>query len=147
MKLILHGTDGSPQAGEALDLAVELAKDTGAALAVVSVRVVPVGAKGMAPPIADVERQHGAERLAEEAVATARSAGVDARSYVVTGEPARAIADLAEELGADLIVVGSRGLGSIHGALVGSVSRGLISRARTPVTIVAHRPVREPATA
>jgi len=147
MKLIVHGTDGSDEAREALDLAIDLAKDTGARLAVVSVRVVPVGAKGIAPPIAEVEQPRGAESLADTAAATARAAGVETQPYVATGEPARAIADLADELGADLIVVGSRGFGNIHGALVGSVSRGLISRSKVPVTVVAHRPVREPAKA
>ena len=147
MKLIVHGTDGSPEAHGALDLAMELAKDTGAALAVVSVHVVHIGGKGITPPISDVEQAHGAEHVAEEAVNAARSAGIEARSYVMTGEPARAIADLAEQLGADLIVVGSRGFGNLHGALVGSVSRGLIGRSKVPVTVVAHRPVREPARA
>jgi nucleotide-binding universal stress UspA family protein len=145
MKLIVHGTDGSAEAREALALAIDLAKETGAELAVVSVHVVPIGGKGVKPPVADVEQPHGAEHLAGEAAATARAAGVKATTHVVTGEPARAIADAAEDLGADLIVVGSRGFGAIHGALVGSVSRGLITRSKVPVTVVAHRPVRETA--
>ena len=127
MKLIVHATDGSPEAAEALDLAIELARDTGAALAVVSVHVVAIGGKGLKPPVSEVEEPHGAEHLAETAAATARAEGVEAKPYAVTGEPARAITELADELGADLIVVGSRGFGALHGALVGSVSRGIIT--------------------
>ena len=145
MKLIVHATDGSPEAAEALDLAMELAKDTGAKLAMVSVHTVAIGGKGMKPPVSEVEEPHGAEHLAEAAAATARAAGLEAKPYAVTGEPARAITELADELGADLIVVGSRGFGALHGALVGSVSRGIITRSKIPVTVVANRGVREPA--
>ena len=146
MKLIVHGTDGSPEAEEALNLAIELAKDAGAKLAVVSVHVIHAGGKGISPPITEVEQPHGAEHLAEAAAATARAAGLEAKAYAVTGEPAREITRLAEELDADLIVVGSRGLGGLHGALVGSVSRGVMARSSVPVTVVVRRSVREPAT-
>jgi nucleotide-binding universal stress UspA family protein len=146
MKLIVHGTDGSPEAAEALDLAVELAHDTGAKLAIVAVHVVHVGGKGISPPISEVEQPHGAEHLAVVAAERARAAGVETKPYVVSGDPAKEITKLAEELDADLIVVGSRGLGGLHGALVGSVSRGVMARSSVPVTVVVRRSVREPAT-
>jgi nucleotide-binding universal stress UspA family protein len=147
MKLIVHGTDGSQEAAEALELAIELAKDTGAKIAVVSVHTLVPGGKGLAPPISEVEQQHGAEHIAEAAAATAAAAGCDAKPYVATGDPAREITRLATELGADLIVVGSRGFGALRGALVGSVSRGVMTHATMPVTVVTNRPVREPARA
>ena len=147
MKLIVHGTDGSPEAAEALELAIGLAKDTGAKLALVSVHVVVAGGKGLAPPIAEVEEPGGAQHLVQAAAAKARDAGIEANQYAVTGDPAREITRVADELGADLIVVGSRGYGAIRGTLVGSVSRGVITRSKIPVTVVAHRDVREPATA
>ncbi len=147
MKLIVHGTDGSPEAAEALDMAIDLAKDSGAKLAVVAVHTLPHGGKGLAPPITEVEHQHGAEHLAEAAAATANSAGVDTKPYVATGDPAKEITRLADELGADLIVVGSRGFGAVRGALVGSVSRGVMTRSKIPVTVVTHREVRETARA
>ena len=145
MKLIVHGTDGSPAAAEALELAIELAKDTGAKLAIMSVHVLVPGGKGLGPPISEVEFPHGAEHVAEAAAATATAAGVDAKPYVATGDPAKEITRLATELGADLIVVGSRGFGAFHGALVGSVSRGVMTQSKVPVTIVTNRAVREPA--
>jgi len=145
MQLIVHATDGSPEAADALAVAMDLAKDTGAQLVVVSVHIVHPGGKGLSPPITEVEQRHGAEHLAEAATATARAAGIDARAYVATGDPAKEIIHIAEEVGADLIVVGSRGFGAVRGALFGSVSRALVGRSKIPVTVVTQRGVREPA--
>jgi nucleotide-binding universal stress UspA family protein len=144
MQLIVHATDGSPEAEGALDMAIDLAKETGAKLAVVTVHVPPPGGKVPAPPIKEVEKPQGAEHIAEAAAAKARAAGVDAKAYVTHGlDPAPEIARVAEELGADLLVVGSRGLGAVRGALMGSVSRYLVSHSKVPVTVVTNRHVRE----
>ncbi len=147
MQLIVHATDGSPEAAAALEVAMDLAKDTGAQLAVVCVHIVHPGGKGLSPPITEVEQPHGAEHLAEAATATARAAGIDTRAYVATGDPAKEIIQIAEEVGADLIVVGSRGFGAVRGALFGSVSRAIVGRSKIPVTVVTERSVREPAPA
>ena len=55
---------------------------------------------------------------------------------VIDVDPALVIAEQAEELGADLIVMGSRGLGFVRSFLVGSVSNKVLSNANCPVTIV-----------
>ena len=78
------------------DLAIDLAKDSGAKLAVIAVHVVHAGGKGLSPPISEVEQPHGAEHLAEAAAATANAAGVDTKPYSATGEPAKEMARLAE---------------------------------------------------
>ena len=52
------------------------------------------------------------------------------------GEAAAEIVDLAEELGAGLVVVGSRGLGGIRRALMGSVSDSVVRHAHCPVLVV-----------
>lgn len=144
MKLIVHATDGSAEAEEAGDLAIELAKETGAKLAVVSVHIPPPGGKVPSPPIKEIEQPEGAEHVAEAAAEKARAAGVDAKAYVAHAlDPAPEIARIAEELGADLIVVGSRGLGVVRGALMGSVSRSLVRHSKVPVTVVTNRHVRE----
>jgi hypothetical protein len=49
-----------------------------------------------------------------------------ARTYLREGSPAEEIADLAGEIGADLVVVGSRGLGTIKRLLLGSVAEGVV---------------------
>jgi len=137
MNTILVGIDGSPAATQALSRAVELAQATGASLAFVCVT----------RPSAGEDAATFDLRTAELAAIVARAVGVHATTHAATGAPADALAALAEELGADLIVVGSRGLGSVRGAVLGSVSLALLRRARTPVMVVKTRRLREPAAA
>lgn len=145
MKTILLATDGSDSAGEALEFAIELAKEAGAELEVLAVKPPPVLSKGgVGAPLLEVEEDQGAEHVANAAVAKAEGSGVHARAHVENGEPAEAIVVVGQRLQADLIVVGSRGLGAIRGALLGSVSHDLVKQSPIPVTIVrdrAHRPV------
>ena len=68
------------------------------------------------------------EQVLGEAQRTAIENGVHgARAVVRVGSPARAIAAFAKEIGADLIVLGRRGLGDVGGALLGSVSHKVAS--------------------
>ena len=53
-----------------------------------------------------------------------------------TGDPAEAIRDYEKEISADLIVMGSRGLGLVRGVLLGSVSKYVLEHAKCPVLIV-----------
>jgi nucleotide-binding universal stress UspA family protein len=141
---ILFATDGSDSAGEALEFAIEPAKETGTELDVLAVKPPPVLSKGgVGAPIFEVEEDQGAEHVASAAVAKAERSGVRARAHVEHGEPAEAIVVVGERLQVNLIVVGSRGLGPIRGAMLGSISHDLIKRSRIPVTIVrdmAHHP-------
>lgn len=65
-------------------------------------------------------------------------AGLDVESVIAAGRPASLIADAARTQGADLVVVGSRGLGPIGSLLLGSVSAEVVSSAHVPV-LVARR--------
>lgn len=77
------------------------------------------------------------ERIAEDAAEGARSIGVDSVSTrVEPGDYAETILAVAEEIGADMIVVGSRGLGRLKGMLVGSVSQKIIQQAPCSVLVV-----------
>ena len=60
-------------------------------------------------------------------------------AHVERGDPAARIADLAERTSADLVVVGSRGHGTLAGAVLGSVSHSLLRHSSVPVTVV-HAP-------
>lgn len=53
-----------------------------------------------------------------------------------TGDPAEEIRDYEREISADLIVMGSRGLGLVRGVLLGSVSKYVLEHAKCPVLIV-----------
>ncbi|MDD2443846.1 MAG: universal stress protein [Desulfotomaculaceae bacterium] len=55
---------------------------------------------------------------------------------VKVGNPAQVIVDLAHDEGFDLIVIGSRGMGSLKGIVLGSVSSKVLQLANCPVTIV-----------
>ena len=135
-RLIVHATDGSPQANEASETAFGLCRDSGARLAVVSVRTVRPGGKGMAPAIFATESTEGTKQISDGVVSKARALGIDATAYTRAGNPSKEIASLADELGADMIVVGTRGYGSLRSALSGSVSHDLIKHAHVPVTVL-----------
>ena len=146
MKQIVVATDGSEHGRHAVELALDLAAPTGAELTIVFVRHAP-------PPLLgtpyyqhslSTELRH-AEEVAAAAEAQARAAGVDAEFEVLEGDPAERIVELARARDADLIVVGSRGRGSIVGTLLGSVSREVMRHADRPVLVAARRAARRAA--
>ena len=89
----------------------------------------------------DLETPHEAlhafgHRLLEQAAERAREAGVAVDTRLADGKPAQVIADVASQEGADLIVVGTRGLGGLQGVLVGSVARSLVQDAEQSCLVV-----------
>jgi nucleotide-binding universal stress UspA family protein len=115
-KRIVVGTDGSDTAAEAVRQAAELAKMSGAELEVVCA----------AEPIPDdVSYELGPREEAnfalEAAARIAAEAGVNMRPHPMEGDPADAILDVAEETGAELIVVGNKGMSGAKRYLLGSV--------------------------
>ena len=78
-----------------------------------------------------------------EALELADDAGVDAEAELLVGYPPNQILRLADDVGADLIVVGSRGLGGLKSMIVGSTSREVLAHADRPVLVVRQVRVRE----
>ncbi len=143
-KHILVPVDGSKNAMAALEKAVELSKLTGAELTLLTVyrhRSMLEASFSMVRrddpgSMDDVMRNH-AKEVAEEAKAHAQSLGAEeARAFVHNGPVARGIMAFAEEHRNDLIVIGSRGLGSIEGYLLGSISHKVTGMADCPVLVV-----------
>ena len=137
MKTIVVGYDGSEHADRALDRAIELA-GSGAQLVVVSSARLETGGghpRGGASPV-----DPGAEQAAIQALDRARSRlnekGVDARTMEGHGDAADVIVREANELGADLIVVGTRGHNAAQRALLGSVSTNVVHHAHCDVLVV-----------
>jgi nucleotide-binding universal stress UspA family protein len=136
---ILLATDGSEGAEHAARAAIDLSKRTEAKLHAAHARV-PL--PHFAYPSLVSARYHppyeeGARRILDEQVGRIEQAGgTVSGAHLVEGRPADAILDLAERIGADLIVVGSRGLGSIKSLLIGSVSLGVVHHADRPVLVV-----------
>jgi nucleotide-binding universal stress UspA family protein len=71
-----------------------------------------------------------------DAATRAASRGVRATTELLVGDPADEIVAYADSVDAEAIVVGTRGRGSITGALVGSVSQRVLRDARLPVLVV-----------
>jgi nucleotide-binding universal stress UspA family protein len=140
MEQILVATDGSETSRAALEEAIELAAAAKAKLNVVYVRHGPLPVLG--DPVyqrsLSAELGHANEVLAI-ATGLARTAGVEAEGEVLEGDPAKRIVELARARDADLIVVGSRELGPLAGALLGSVSRDVMHHADRPVLIATRR--------
>ena len=139
MSTIVVGIDGSHGAVEALKFAIEEARVRGAEVKAVSAWEVPASAYGMGVVPIPVDPS-AYEKIAQSALdKTLEEAGASAASVSVTpilhkGHPADVL--VAEARGADLLVVGSRGLGGFKGLLLGSVSQQCAHHATCPVAIV-----------
>lgn len=141
---ILLATDGSAEAGRAAQMAVELSERLGSELHVVHVAPVPGAYSVPESLICDPEfyermrdfaGRESRVRLDEEVVKIG-SMGELAGAHARVGRPDEEILRLAERLGVGLIVVGSRGLGPIRRALIGSVSASVVRHAHCPVLVV-----------
>jgi nucleotide-binding universal stress UspA family protein len=141
---IVVGTDGSETAQEAVSQAAELAKTVGATVLLVSAyepvsetrlrqerTEVPEDVSWMVNPREDVQAvlDGEAERI--------KAAGVEnVDTFAREGDPADAILDVAEEKGADLIVVGNKGMTGARRFLLGSVPNKVSHHAPCNVMIV-----------
>lgn len=133
---IVVGIDGSTRARSALRWAAGEARARGASLDVVHAWQVQVLAGSpWGPAVIDISDIEGA---AQETVSLALGdpalEGLDATAHVVNGGASRAIIERSE--GADLVVAGSRGLGRVGAALLGSVTRQLLHHAPCPVVVI-----------
>jgi nucleotide-binding universal stress UspA family protein len=139
MNTILIATDGSAAAREAVEFGVELATEHEAAVVFVHVvprlDLVPVNGFGMVGAVPHAENPDDYEAL-EDAETIATCHGVRSRSKVLSGKVADEIVAYADDIRADLIVVGSRGRGAVASALLGSVSRDVLAESKRPVAVV-----------
>ena len=133
-KKILCATDGSPDAGRALAVAGSLARDAGTTVDVVHVvEYMPAGRVAGLSSRADEPEVR--ERI-EQQVSGAGFKCVTHMPHAPAGKAARRIADLAEELGSEVIVVGTRGHSALTGVMLGSVTQRLLHEASCPVLAV-----------
>jgi nucleotide-binding universal stress UspA family protein len=138
MNVILIATDGSPPAREAVEFGVELAAEHDAA--VVFVHVVPhadlVGVNGFGLVSAVPHETSRDYDALTEAEAIAEQHGVRARSKLLVGDVSDEIVTYADDIRADLTIVGSRGRGGIASALLGSISRSVLAESKLSVLVV-----------
>ncbi len=137
VRTIVVGIDGSQGSRRALEWACALASQLDARAVLVHA-FEPLSHLGeLAPPYDFVAAEQEARTLLEgDWSAPARDAGLDADIRLRHGVPHEVIIDTADDAGADLIVVGTRGLGTFRGMALGSTSLKLTHTSRRPVTIV-----------
>lgn len=136
---ILLALDGSEEANAAARMAMDLAERTESELHVVHVgEVVPLYHPEQRGYHAryDNLRERARNVLDEQVEKINAAGGSVAGSHLGMGRPDEEIIARGEELGAGLIVVGSRGLGGIRGALMGSVSGSVVRHAQCSVLVV-----------
>ena len=148
--MIVVGVDGSESSRRALRFALDEARLRDSAVRMVGVWHVPVAAYGgamVAPDpglVKDLEPQTGRvlERLLEDVGDDA--AGLEVETVVREGAPVAMLLEEAQDAereaaqDADLLVVGSRGLGGFRGLLLGSVGQQCAHHSPCPVVIVPH---------
>ena len=140
---IVVGTDGSETAHRAVAQAVDLAKALGARLEIVCAYEPVSGTRlreKRASVPADVQwmvnAREDVDATLREAVGQADVEGVAVETYARQGDPADAIIDVAEERGADLIVVGNKGMTGAKRFLLGSVPNKVSHHAPCSVLII-----------
>jgi nucleotide-binding universal stress UspA family protein len=139
---ILLATDGSEEAELAATRAVDLAESTDSELHVVHIGVLPSflvsypGTLGYYGKLYDQIEEDSRQLLREQSWRVKAAGGTVAGAHLRMGQVALEIVALAEELGVGLIVMGSRGLGGVRRALMGSVSDSVVRHAHCPVLVV-----------
>jgi nucleotide-binding universal stress UspA family protein len=137
---ILVPLDFSPHAEKALAKAIELARRFQGRIHLVHSYPVYVGAVspyGMVVPESfDRECRDAADRELSKWADRVRQAGIPVETTITPIPPSEAIVSTAEEIGADLVVMGSRGLTGLKHVLLGSVAERTLRHAHCPVLVV-----------
>lgn len=140
---IVVGTDGSDTAAEAVKQAIDLARLTGGTLSIVSAfapvskRRIQGEQEGAPSDIAyEIGPREDVNLVLDAAAAEARAAGIEVRTHPVEADPADAILNVAEEIKADLIVVGNKGMTGARRYLLGSVPNNVSHHAPCSVIII-----------
>jgi nucleotide-binding universal stress UspA family protein len=139
MLKVLVPVDGSENALRALERAVAMLRER-APFEVHLLNVQPALGGDVttfvgSSTVKDYHREEG-EKVLQPARALVERLGVAYKPHITVGPAGESIAGFAKKLGVDMIVMGTRGLGGLKGALLGSVSSEVIRHAEVPVTLV-----------
>ncbi|WP_437810557.1 universal stress protein [Sorangium sp. So ce1078] len=148
MKTLLLAHDFDETSELALDTAIELARKLSAKIVVAHVYSVPVYSfpegSSLIPSAEDAARlADAAQRSLDQVLERRRAAGdVELSGVLRAGVPDEEICRLADEIGADMIVIGTHRRGAVARALLGSVAQRVVRAAKVPVlTIRGPQPV------
>lgn len=137
IRTVLLATELTPVSEAATRQAIEMAASLGARLLVVN--VIDQGERGEVSPYSPSARVDQQRAIREgpllQIVERARTRGVEAAFLLWTGEPGQGIVAAAEAEGADLVIVGTRGLDRAGRFLLGSVSDYVVYHSACPVMV------------
>jgi len=142
MRKVLVAFDGSDNARRALQYVIDMAQDNARPLEVhvVNVQHEPViyGEYVTATMLDELNegllaKSHG---LLEEAASSLRSAGITHETHALLGNVAEQVNETVKRLGCDTVVMGTRGLGSFSGLVLGSVANRVVHEVSVPVLLV-----------
>jgi nucleotide-binding universal stress UspA family protein len=139
MEKILVPVDGSEQSQKAVAFAVDLASNYHATIYLLHVFKLTIIPEGLGEYVVSdrVQLRALGDKIIAAAEDQARGHGIERiKATVVEGDPAERIIDYAKEHDVDIIVIGSRGLGTFKGLLLGSVSNKVTHKADRTCVIV-----------
>lgn len=140
MNRIVIPVDGSDGAAAATRFGARLARDSGASLILLHVydatTAAALGFEALTHEEMEKTRRYVAQGSFDAAQRAMGESVVPVETYVAIGYPGHEIVTFAETSGADLIVMGNRGLSTVRGLLLGSVSDYVVHHAKCPVTVV-----------
>ena len=146
IQTIVVGLDGSKHAEAAMAWAVLMARGMGSQIVAVygiapTIYMDSMYTSYVPPPEFDPEwRAAMKKEFDEDWTRLARAAGVVCRTVMEDGRPASVIVRVADEVKADLILVGRRGRGGVTELLLGSVSHEVVLHSKRPVLVVSEAP-------
>jgi universal stress protein A len=139
-RTLLVPTDFSEHADAALELAIDLAAESRATIHLLHAYEIPISAVppyGVElPPGLILEVRDAAARQLEKVAAKVRARGLTCEGHLIHGPPVDGIVEGAGSVGADLIVIGTRGLTGLKHVILGSVAERTIRSAPCPVLAV-----------
>jgi nucleotide-binding universal stress UspA family protein len=132
---ILVPTDGSVGSAHVALQAIDLAETYGATIHVL--HVVDESVRALVAGFGDeAEFEYRGRDAVERVAKMARHHGIDVETAVESGDPAERIVDYADEIDADLIVLGTHGRSGVKRRLIGSVAENVVRQAKPPVMTV-----------
>lgn len=134
MQKIVVGYDGSEESKRALDRAALLGRSGATVTVVTGVAVGIHGPRSMGALNETELAEH--RQLVDAARDHLKAIGVDAHAVEGEGDPADVIIEAAKEVGADLVIVGTRGLNAAQRLVLGSVSTKVVHHAPCDVLVV-----------
>lgn len=139
MRKLLVAIDGSEHSDHAARFAANFAREHAAAeIHLVNVEPKPIAwqTRGIEPEAIHSHLVSISHQTMKSALEIIKAAGVECHSHSKIGDVATEVVALADTLGCDTIVVGTRGLGAVAGLALGSVTRKLLHLAQLPVICI-----------